>query len=144
MTEDNSQDNSPGDSPGATPSEFKGVTGPKRIWNAMFYSFDGLTDGFREEAAFRQELFLAAVMIPFALWAPVGYLGKALMVFSVLLVLIVEILNSAVEAVVDRISAERHPLSKRAKDMGSAAVFICLVNVVAVWGLIFMHWWDGI
>ena len=81
---------------------------------------------------------LAAVLIPLALGLPVGGVGKALMIASVLLVLIVELLNSAVEAVVDRVSLEKHELAKRAKDAGSAAVLVALVNVVMVWALVLL------
>ena len=114
----------------------KGKTGLRRIWNALFYSIDGLTAAFRHEDAFRQEVFLAAVLVPAAFFVPAGGTGRALMIASVLLVLIVELLNSAVEAAVDRISPEQHPLAKRAKDIGSAAVFMSLVNVAAVWALV--------
>jgi diacylglycerol kinase (ATP) len=114
----------------------KGSTGLKRIWNALGYSLAGLAAAFRHEAAFRQELLLAAVLIPLALFLRVSALGKALMIASVMLVLIVELLNSAIEAVVDRASPEHHPLAKRAKDIGSAAVFVSLANVIIVWLLI--------
>ena len=114
----------------------KGKTGLRRIWNAFFYSMHGLRAALRHEDAFRQELILAAILIPVALLLPAGGVGKALMVGSVLLVLMVELLNSAVEATVDRISFENHELAKRAKDIGSAAVFVSLVNVPVVWGLV--------
>ena len=117
-------------------SPHKGKTGLKRVWNALLYSIDGLRAAFRHEDAFRQEVFLAALLIPAALFMPVAGTGKALMVASVLLVLIVELLNSAIEAAVDRISLEHHALAKRAKDIGSAAVMLALVNVPVVWGLI--------
>ncbi len=117
-------------------SQHKGKTGLKRVWNALLYSIDGLRAAFRHEDAFRQEVFLAALLIPAALFMPVAGTGKALMVASVLLVLIVELLNSAIEAAVDRISLEHHALAKRAKDIGSAAVMLALVNVPVVWGLI--------
>lgn len=117
-------------------SPHKGKTGLKRLWNALFYTFDGLRAAFRHEDAFRQEVFLAAVLIPAALFTPASGTGKALMIAVVLLVLIVELLNSAVEAAVDRISLENHALAKRAKDIGSAAVFIALINVPLVWGLV--------
>lgn len=120
-------------------SPFKGKTGIARIWNALHYSLDGLIAAYRHEDAFRQETWLALILIPTALVLPVGALGKALMVGSVLLVIIVELLNSAVEAVVDRVSLDHHELAKRAKDIGSAAVLISLVNVVAVWGLILLN-----
>jgi diacylglycerol kinase (ATP) len=114
----------------------KGKTGLRRIWNALFYSVDGLRAAYRHEDAFRQEVLLAAFLVPVALFLPASGVGKALMIASVLLVLMVELLNSAVEATVDRISLENHQLAKRAKDIGSAAVFISLVNVVAVWALV--------
>lgn len=117
-------------------SPHKGKTGLKRVWNALFYSIDGLRAAFRHEDAFRQEVFLAAVLIPAALFTPAGGPGKALMIAAVLLVLIVELLNSAVEAAVDRISLENHALAKRAKDIGSAAVLLALINVPVVWGLV--------
>jgi diacylglycerol kinase (ATP) len=117
-------------------SPHKGKTGLRRVWNAFLYSLDGLAAAFRHEDAFRQEVFLAAILVPAAFFMPASGTGKALMVASVLLVLIVELLNSAVEAAVDRISLENHRLAKRAKDIGSAAVFISLVNVVAIWSLV--------
>jgi diacylglycerol kinase (ATP) len=117
-------------------SPHKGKTGLRRILNAMFYSVDGFRAAYRHEDAFRQEVMLAAVLIPLALFLPANGVGKAMMVASVLLVLLVELLNSAVEATVDRISLENHQLAKRAKDIGSAAVFVSLVNVLAVWGLV--------
>jgi len=96
----------------------------------------GLAAAYRNEDAFRQELRLAALLIPLALWLPASGTGKALMIASVLLVIIIELLNSGLEATVDRISLDQHHLAKRAKDIGSAAVFVALVNVVAVWGLV--------
>ena len=117
-------------------SPHKGKTGLVRVRNAFFHSLDGLRAAFRHEDAFRQEVFLAALLIPAALFMPASGTGKALMVASVLLVLIVELLNSAIEAAVDRISLEHHALAKRAKDIGSAAVMLALVNVPVVWGLI--------
>lgn len=117
-------------------SPHKGKTGLKRVWNALFYSIDGMRAAFRHEDAFRQEVFLAVLLIPAALFTPAGGLGKALMIAVVLLVLIVELLNSAIEAAVDRISLENHTLAKRAKDIGSAAVLLALINVPVVWGLV--------
>ncbi|HEX9179006.1 MAG TPA: diacylglycerol kinase [Burkholderiales bacterium] len=114
----------------------KGKTGLRRVWNAFFYSMEGLRAALRHEDAFRQEVILAAILIPVALLLPATGVGKALMAGSVLLVLMVELLNSAVEAAVDRISYENHELAKRAKDIGSAAVFVSLVNVPIVWGLV--------
>lgn len=117
-------------------SPFKGRTGLQRLWNAIGYSLDGFTSAFRHEEAFRQEALLAAVLIPIALALDVGGVGRALMIASVFLMLIVELLNSAIEAVVDRISLDRHSLAKRAKDIGSAAVFLSLVNLAVVWALV--------
>jgi diacylglycerol kinase (ATP) len=119
-------------------SPHKGKTGLRRIWNAFFYSLEGLRAAFRHEDAFRQEVLLAALLIPTVFFLPASGLGKALMIGAVLLVLIVELLNSAVEAAVDRTSVENHPLAKRAKDIGSAAVFIALVNVPVVWVLVLL------
>lgn len=117
-------------------SPHKGKSGLARIWSALFYSLDGFKAAYRHEDAFRQECLLAVILVPTALLLPVNGIGKALMVGSVLLLLMVELLNSAIEAAVDRISLENHQLAKRAKDIGSAAVFVSLVNVVAVWGLV--------
>lgn len=119
-------------------SPFKGKTGLARIVNAAGYSWAGLTAAFRYEDAFRQEVMLALLLIPLAAYLGDTGIERALMVGAVLLVLIVELLNSAVEAAVDRISLEHHQLIKRAKDMGSAAVMIALVNVVVVWGLVLL------
>ena len=119
-------------------SPFKGKTGVRRVLNALRYSMDGLRAAYTGEDAFRQETLLAAVLIPVALCLPVSGLGKALMIASVLLVLAVELINSAIEAVVDRVSLDRHTLSKRAKDLGSAAVLITLVNVATVWGCVIL------
>jgi diacylglycerol kinase (ATP) len=117
-------------------SPFKGKTGVQRLWNAFGYSLHGFSSAFRHEDAFRQEVLLAAVLIPIALLLDASGTGKAMMIASVLLVLIVELLNSAIEAAVDRISLDHHQLAKRAKDLGSAAVFLSLVNVAVVWALV--------
>jgi len=117
-------------------SPYKSKSGLQRILNATRYSLAGLAVALRHEHAFRQELAIAIVLIPLALLLPAAAVGKALMIASVLLVLIVELLNSAIEAVVDRVSPESHELAKRAKDMGSAAVFVSLVNVPMVWVLV--------
>ncbi len=117
-------------------SPFKGQTGLRRVWNAFNYSLAGLHAAYVNEDAFRQESLLAALMIPLALVLPASGIGKALMIGSVLVVLIVELLNSAVEAAIDRISLDRHKLSKRAKDIGSAAVLIALINVLVTWALV--------
>jgi diacylglycerol kinase (ATP) len=121
-----------------TESPFKGRTGLRRLMNACGYSLDGFKAAFKYEDAFRQEVFLAVVLIPLALYLEHEALHRILMIGSVLLMLIVELLNSAVEAVVDRVSIEQHALAKRAKDIASAAVFVALVNVVMTWGLILM------
>jgi diacylglycerol kinase (ATP) len=118
---------------------FKGKTGARRVWNALRYSLAGLSAALAQEDAFRQEALLAAILIPLSFFLPVSWTGRALMIASVLLVLIVELVNSAIEAVVDRVSLDRHPLSKRAKDVGSAAVFIALLNVVAVWTAVLLE-----
>jgi diacylglycerol kinase (ATP) len=117
-------------------SPFKGKTGIRRLINAFGYSLEGFKAAFKHEDAFRQEVFLAVVLIPLALYLEHEALHRILMIGSVFLVLIVELLNSAVEAVVDRVSIERHALAKRAKDIGSAAVFVALTNVLITWGLI--------
>ncbi len=115
---------------------YSGNTGLKRLLKATLYSWQGFKACYQKEEAFRQEAWLALVMIPLALWLGEGGLQIAMMVGSVVLVLIVEILNSAIEAVVDRIGPEHHELSGRAKDMGSAAVMFSLLNVVVIWGLV--------
>jgi diacylglycerol kinase (ATP) len=119
-------------------SPFKGQTGLRRIWNAFSYSLSGLHAAYLNEDAFRQESLLAALLIPTALLMPLPRLAKALMIASVLLVLIVELLNSAIEAAIDRISLDHHRLSKRAKDIGSAAVLIALINVLTTWSLVLL------
>ena len=117
-------------------SLYKGKTGIKRIWNAMLYSFDGFTAAFRHEDAFRQEVFLAILLIPAAFYLPVNGAARAQLIASVLLVMIVELLNSGIEAVTDRVSLDDHALAKRAKDLGSAAVMLSLINVPVVWLLV--------
>jgi diacylglycerol kinase (ATP) len=117
-------------------SPYKGKSGLRRVWNALHYSIDGLRAAFRHEDAFRQEVALSLLLVPAALFMPVSGTDKALMVGSVLLVLVIELINSAIEATVDRISLEDHQLAKRAKDIGSAAVLVGLLNVAAVWLLV--------
>jgi diacylglycerol kinase (ATP) len=119
-------------------SPFKGKTGLRRLMNATRYTWDGLAAAFKHEDAFRQEVFLAVLLIPLALYLGETGVERALMIGAVLGVLIVELLNSALEAAVDRISLEHHLLIKRAKDMGSAAVMVALVNVVVVWVLVLL------
>ncbi len=120
----------------AAESPYKGETGLKRVLSATKNSLAGLREALRHEDAFRQELILAAILIPAAVWVGNGGVQRALLIGSVLLVLIVELLNSAIEAAVDRISFENHRLAKRAKDIGSAAVMLALANAALVWGLI--------
>ena len=117
----------------AQESPFKGKTGLKRLWNACFYSLAGLKAAFKHEDAFRQEVFLAAILIPTAFLLTPDNLARALMIASVLLLLIVELINSAIEATVDRISLDNHQLAKRAKDIGSASVLVAIVNLLVVW-----------
>jgi diacylglycerol kinase (ATP) len=117
-------------------SPHKGTRGVKRLVNAFFYSLAGLVSAYRHESAFRQEVALAAVLLPLACILPVGPVERVLLVGSVLLTLIVELLNSGVEAAIDRISFDTHRLSKRAKDLGSAAVLMSLVLLMVTWGLL--------
>ena len=119
-------------------SPHKGKTGLRRLINATRYSLSGLAEAARHEDAFRQELIAAAVFAPLGLWLGSGGVERALLVGSVLMVLVVELLNSAVEAAVDRISLENHRLAKRAKDMGSAAVMMSLLTAAAVWLLVLL------
>jgi diacylglycerol kinase (ATP) len=119
-------------------SPFKGKTGLRRVLNAAGYSWAGLAAAFKHEDAFRQELFLALLLVPLAVYLGETGIERALMIAAVLGVLIVELLNSAVEAAVDRISLDHHLLIKRAKDMGSAAVMLALINVIVTWGLVLM------
>jgi diacylglycerol kinase (ATP) len=117
----------------AAASPFKSRSGLKRIKRALGYSCAGFVAAYRHEHAFRQELWIAVPLLVIASVVEVGAAMRALMIVSVLAVLIVELLNSAVEAVVDRISLDHHPLAGRAKDLGSAAVFLAIVNAVVVW-----------
>lgn len=117
-------------------SPHKGKTGLTRLLNAFGYSVAGFRAAYKHEDAFRQEIHLAAILIPLAFWLPATHIGKALMIGSVLLVIMIELINSAIEATVDRISLENHDLAKRAKDIGSSAVLVSLINVVIIWGLV--------
>jgi diacylglycerol kinase (ATP) len=117
----------------ARESPFKGETGLRRVISATRNSFAGLREAIRCEDAFRQELILAAIAVPIACWLGQTGVERALLIGSVLFVLIVELLNSAVEATVDRISFENHRLAKRAKDIGSAAVLLALANAAVIW-----------
>ena len=117
-------------------SLYKGTSGIQRIFNATRYSMAGLKTAFQNEAAFRQILLINLILIPLSFWMPVSPAEQALMVAVCLLALIIELINSAIEAVVDRISMERHELSKNAKDMGSAAQFVALSLIALTWGII--------
>jgi diacylglycerol kinase (ATP) len=119
-------------------SPHKGKTGLRRVLNATHYSLAGLAAAARHEDAFRQELILVALLAPLALWVGDSAVERALLVGSLFMVLVVELLNSAVEATVDRISFEDHRLAKRAKDIGSAAVMLALANAGAIWVLIIL------
>ncbi|MGD2118810.1 MAG: diacylglycerol kinase [Chromatiales bacterium] len=112
-----------------------GNTGIKRIIAAAGFSMRGLRAAWKHEAAFRQELMLAVVMLPLAFWLGQTVVEQALLITTLFIVVITEVLNSSIEAVVDRISDEQHKLAGRAKDMGSAAVFLSLLLVGVVWGL---------
>ena len=114
-------------------SEFKSKSGLKRIFSAFFYSIDGFKAAWRHEHAFRQELVLLVIGTALALGLPLSAFQRLLLIGVLVLVLVVELLNSAIEAVVDRISLERDPLSKNAKDFGSAAVLLSFVLAVATW-----------
>jgi diacylglycerol kinase (ATP) len=113
-----------------------GEKGLARLISATGYSWAGLRAAFVHEAAFRQEAALTLVLVPLGIWLGESGLEKAVLVASWLLVLLVELLNSAIEAVVDRIGDEMHPLAGRAKDIGSAAVLLALLNAAIVWGLV--------
>jgi diacylglycerol kinase (ATP) len=118
---------------------FKGRTGIDRIVRATGYSINGLRIAYHGESAFRQETWLACLMIPAAFWLGREWVQVALLVGAVLLVLIVELLNSGIEAAIDRVSYELHDLSKRAKDLASAAVFLSLLLCIGIWGTALWH-----
>lgn len=122
--------------PESLESPHKGQRGVRRLVNAFFYSISGLGLAYRHESAFRQEIALAVLLIPIALMLPVDAVARILLIASVLLVLIVELLNSSVEAAIDRIGFDTHRLSKRAKDLGSAAVLVALAGLVLAWVLL--------
>ena len=120
-------------------SPYKGKTGIKRLANAFTYSVAGTLAAFKHEDAFRQEVILSTILIPLAIYLGQTAIEQALMIASILLIIIVELLNSSLEATVDRISVKHHKLSKRAKDIGSAAVFFSLVNAAVIWFLILVR-----
>ena len=117
-------------------SPFKGKTGLVRLWQALLNSIDGFKLAFKHENAFRQEVALACVLLPLALWVNVPAVERLLLIGSVLLLMLVELLNSSIEAAIDRIGLERHELSKRAKDTASAAVFLAVAILVLTWSLL--------
>ena len=117
----------------------KGNTGFKRIYNAFFFSMKGFKATYHNEESFRQEVFLSIFLIPAAFWLGETGFEKALLICVLLLVLIVELLNTGIEVVVDRFGGEHHELSGMAKDIGSAAVLMSLINVVIVWSLILLY-----
>jgi diacylglycerol kinase (ATP) len=119
----------------------EGFRGPRQVWNAFRWSMKGLRAAWRHEASFRLEAMLAVVLVPLGLWLGEGGVEKLLLVLGPLLVLSAELLNSAIEAVVDKVSPEFNELAGRAKDMGSAAVFVLLVLVVLSWALILGPRW---
>ncbi len=116
-----------------------GNKGIVRIIKATGYSMLGFKAAYKYEEAFRQELWLAIIMAPLAIWLGDGAIERVLLLGSLMLVIIIELLNSAIEALVDRVSTDHHTLSGRAKDIGSAAVFVSLTNVVVTWGLILVQ-----
>lgn len=116
-------------------SPFKGKTGIRRLVNALGYSLDGLTSAWRLEAAFRQVLILAMVGISIAFYLPLEPWAKSLLMLTHLIGVIVELINSAIEAAVDHTSLEQHPLAKRAKDLGSAAQLVSLTALALIWAL---------
>lgn len=118
--------------------------GLRRVIHAAGYSIEGLGSALKHESAFRQEVILASILVPLAAFLPVGMVGVALMIASVFLVLIVELMNSAVEWVVDYISLDRHPYAKRAKDMASGAVFLALTNAALIWALVIGYHWSAV
>lgn len=117
-------------------SPYKSLGGPGRLWNALRYSMRGLAHALRVESAFRQELIGAAILVPLALALALPALETLALIGSVVLVLIVELVNSSIEAAIDRISLDHHRLSGRAKDLGSAAVFLALLWCASTWILL--------
>ena len=126
----------PASEPVEVESPYKSLGGPGRIWNALRYSVRGLRSALRVESAFRQELILAALLVPTAIALALPAVETLALIGSVVVVLIVELVNSSIEAAVDRISLDHHRLSGRAKDLGSAAVFLALVLCLLTWSLI--------
>jgi diacylglycerol kinase (ATP) len=126
---------------GRSPMENKGSKGLVRLINATVYSLKGLSAAWCREAAFRQELVIVLVLLPAAFWVGTTMTQRALLIFSLLAVLMVELLNSAIETAIDRIGPEHHELSGRSKDLGSAAVMVSLIAAGVVWGLLLWERW---
>lgn len=124
-----------------TGSTFKSRDGFKRIFNAFNYSMQGLGSSLKHEAAFRQELILCLGLLPIAVFYPFSLLAKVMLISSLFLILIVELLNSAIEWTIDYISLESHPFAKRVKDMASAAVFLSLTHAAIIWIMILADAW---
>ncbi|NIP19259.1 MAG: diacylglycerol kinase [Xanthomonadales bacterium] len=120
-----------------------GKTGIERLVDATRYSFKGLAAAFRNEAAFRQEILLVAVLLIASFWLQSSLLEWLALVLPLFVLLVVELVNSAIEAIVDRIGSERHELSGRAKDMGSAAVFLSLLMIATAWGAVLWSRFHG-
>ncbi len=108
----------------------------KRLFKAIKYSSEGLIEAVSNHTAFKQELLIFIILTPLAIIVGNSFLEISILIFSVILVLVIEIINTAIEIIVDRISTEKHELSKKAKDLGSAAVLIALLNMIIIWGLI--------
>ncbi len=117
----------------------QGTTGPKRLFKAFGFSRQGLVAAFKNEAAFRQEIYLSLVFIPLGFYLGETGAEKTLLISAILLVLVIELINSGMEAIVDRFGGEQHELSGRAKDVSSAAVLIALLNTLIVWGCILFY-----
>ena len=117
----------------------KKLKGFRHFFHAFKWSVDGLISAFRGESAFRQELILAGLLLPLGLYLGNGGVEKTLLVFPVFLLLIVELINTAIESVVDRIGTEKHELSKRAKDIGSAAVLLSVILLLIIWTVILTY-----
>ena len=120
-------------------SPYKGTSGLQRILNATSYSLAGFKAAFQNEAAFRQIILINSLLIPLSFFMPVSRVEQVIMIVVCLLAIIVELINSAIEAVVDRVSIEQHPLSKNAKDMGSAAQFVSMSIIAATWLIILLR-----
>jgi len=116
----------------------QGTTGLGRLLKAFGFSMEGLSAAFKNEAAFRQETYISIVLVPLGIYLGETGAERALLISVIFLVLITELINSGLEAVVDRIGGEHHELSGRAKDVGSAAVLIALINVLIVWGCVLL------